>query len=129
MVGARITAIPGSSEAYVGGVVAYDNRIKRALLEVPAGMLESHGAVSEQVAVAMAEGARRHLGADVAVAVTGIAGPDGGTEEKPVGTVWLAVAGPRGSSARQLRLFGNREEIRVRATEGALLALLQALPG
>jgi nicotinamide-nucleotide amidase len=128
LVGARITAIPGSSESYVGGVVAYDNRIKEQLLRVPPDLLEAHGAVSEPVALAMAEGARRHVGADVAVAVTGIAGPDGGTEEKPVGTVWLAVAGPGGSSARQLRLFGNREEVRLRATEAALFDLLKALP-
>lgn len=128
MVGARITAVPGSSESYVGGVVAYDNRIKEQLLRVPAELLESHGAVSEAVAVAMAEGARQQLGADIAVAVTGIAGPDGGTEEKPVGTVWVAVAGPQGSSSRRLRLFGNREEVRLRATEHALLDLLQAMP-
>lgn len=128
MVGARITSVPGSSESYVGGVVAYDNRLKRHLLQVPADLLDAHGAVSEPVAVAMAEGAQRALGADVAVSVTGIAGPDGGTEEKPVGTVWLAVAGPQGSTARKLRLFGDREEVRLRATEHALLDLLRALP-
>ena len=128
LIGARITAIPGSSDCYLGGVVAYDNRVKRTVLEVPAEVLDSHGAVSEPVVLAMAEGARRHLGADVAVAVTGIAGPGGGTEDKPVGTVWLAVATPRGASARKIRLFGNREEVRLRATEHALLDLLQSLP-
>lgn len=123
MVGMRLTSIPGSSAAYVGGVVAYSNRVKEAQLGVPAGLLAAHGAVSEPVALAMAEGARERFGADWAAAVTGVAGPDGGTADKPVGLVWVAVAGPEGTTARQLRLFGNREEVRARATD-AVLALL-----
>ncbi|HEX9951019.1 MAG TPA: CinA family nicotinamide mononucleotide deamidase-related protein [Rubricoccaceae bacterium] len=93
-VSARLTSVPGSSRAFVGGVVAYDNRIKTSLLGVPEALLREHGAVSEPVVRAMAEGARARLGADVGVATSGVAGPGGGTPEKPVGTVWIAVSWP-----------------------------------
>jgi nicotinamide-nucleotide amidase len=126
MVAARLTAVPGSSASFVGGVVAYADDVKRRELGVPDELLAEHGAVSAEVAAAMAEGARNRLGADVAVAVTGIAGPGGGTPEKPVGRVHLHAAGPDGSLARMLDLPGEREQIRVRATVTAL-HLLRAL--
>jgi nicotinamide-nucleotide amidase len=96
LVAARLTDVPGSSRSFVGGVVAYADEVKQAELDVPGELLAEHGAVSAEVAAAMAEGARRRLDADVAVAVTGIAGPDGGTPEKPVGLVYLHAAGPDG---------------------------------
>jgi nicotinamide-nucleotide amidase len=126
MVSARLTSIPGSSVSFVGGVVAYADDVKRNELGVSDELLVEHGAVSAEVAAAMAEGARDRLGVDVAVAVTGIAGPDGGTPEKPVGRVHLHAAGPDGSLARLLDLPGEREQIRVRATVTAL-HLLRAL--
>jgi nicotinamide-nucleotide amidase len=126
MVAARLTGVPGSSASFVGGVVAYADAVKRSELDVPEGLLSEHGAVSAEVAAAMAEGARGRLDADVAVAVTGIAGPDGGTPEKPVGLVHIHAAGPDGSLARMLELPGEREQIRVRATVTAL-HLLRAL--
>jgi nicotinamide-nucleotide amidase len=126
MVAARLTGVPGSSASFVGGVVSYADEVKRAELDVPEELLVEHGAVSAEVAAAMAEGARQRLGAEVAVAVTGVAGPDGGTPEKPVGRVHLHAAGPDGSLARVLDLPGEREQIRVRATVTAL-HLLRAL--
>ena len=128
LLGARITSVPGSSSAYLGGIVAYDNRVKEVQLGVSPGILAAHGAVSEPVAAAMADGVRARLGGDWALAVTGVAGPDGGTPEKPVGLVWIALAGPEGTTARQLRLFGNREEVRARAADAALALLLAHLP-
>jgi nicotinamide-nucleotide amidase len=126
MVAARLTGVPGSSASFVGGVVAYADEVKRSELGVPEELLARHGAVSAEVAAAMAEGAREALGADVAVAVTGVAGPDGGTPEKPVGRVHIHAAGPDGSLTRMLDLPGEREQIRVRATVTAL-HLLRAL--
>jgi len=126
MVAARLTGVPGSSASFVGGVVAYADEVKRSELGVPEELLAEHGAVSAEVAAAMAEGARGRLGADVAVAVTGVAGPDGGTPEKPVGRVHIHAAGPDGSVVRMLDLPGEREQIRVRATVTAL-HLLRAL--
>jgi competence/damage-inducible protein CinA-like protein len=126
MVAARLTDIAGSSVSFVGGVVAYADEVKRDELEVSETLLAEHGAVSAEVAAAMAEGARRRLGADVVVAVTGIAGPDGGTPEKPVGRVHLHVAGPEASLARVLDVPGEREQVRHRATVTAL-HLLRAL--
>jgi nicotinamide-nucleotide amidase len=119
MLGARITAIPGSSDVFVGGVLAYDNSTKIELLGVAAAEIEAHGAVSEPVAVAMARGVRIRLGSDVGIAITGVAGPGGGTPAKPVGTVWIALDG-KASGARGLRLIGDRTEIRQRATQAAL---------
>ena len=101
LVAHALTEVPGSSATFRGGVVAYANDAKVALLGVDPGLLERHGAVSAEVAVAMAEGARSRLGADLAVAVTGVAGPDGGTAEKPVGLVYVCAAGPDGSRVRR----------------------------
>jgi nicotinamide-nucleotide amidase len=120
LVSARLTAVPGSSAVYVGGVVAYSNEVKERELGVPAVLLEEHGAVSAEAAQAMAEGVRSRLGADVGVAVTGVAGPDGGTAEKPVGLVFVHAAGPDGAEARRTELPGDREMVRGRATAAAL---------
>lgn len=128
MVGAALTDIAGSSAHYLGGVVSYSNQAKIDLLDVPAGLLARHGAVSEQTAAAMAEGARARLGADVAVAVTGIAGPEGGTDDKPVGLVWFGVATAVGTRSHERRfLSGDRESVRSRATAAALDLVRRAL--
>jgi nicotinamide-nucleotide amidase len=120
MVAQRLTAIPGSSDVFRGAVVAYSNDVKLAELSVPKDVLERHGAVSAETAAAMAEGARERLGADVAVAVTGIAGPGGGTPEKPVGLVYLHAAGPDGELALDLDIPGGRESVRSRSAAAAL---------
>jgi nicotinamide-nucleotide amidase len=129
MVAARLTGVPGSSASFVGGVVAYADDVKRAELDVPEELLAAHGAVSPEVAAAMAEGARARLGAEVAVSVTGVAGPDGGTPEKPVGRVYLHATGPEGALTRMLDLPGEREQVRVRATVTALHLLRALLTG
>jgi nicotinamide-nucleotide amidase len=108
-VAARLTSVAGASRYVRGAVVAYDNSAKTALLGVSEELLRTHGAVSEPVALAMAAGARHALGADVAVATTGIAGPGGGTAEKPVGTIFLAVDAPAGARAVRHRLTTDRE--------------------
>lgn len=127
MVGARLTEVPGSSEWFAGGVVAYSNAVKEAVLGVPAGTLETHGAVSDAVARAMANGARAVLACDWSIAITGVAGPGGGTPDKPVGLVFVAVAGPPGTVVRELRLHGDRERVRMRASTIALHLLREAL--
>ena len=129
MVATRLTGIAGSSASFVGGVVAYANEVKQGELGVSEELIAEHGAVSAEAAAAMAEGARHRLGADVAVAVTGVAGPDGGTPEKPVGRVHLHAVGPEGSLARMLDLPGEREQVRVRATVTALHLLRALLTG
>jgi nicotinamide-nucleotide amidase len=120
LVAARLTSVPGSSDIFRGGVVAYDNEVKRAQLGVSAETLATHGAVSAETASEMALGARESLGADVAVSTTGIAGPGGGTPEKPVGLVYLHASGPGAELARELNLPGDREAVRRRATAAAL---------
>ncbi len=120
MVAARLTNVAGASRAFLGGVVAYANEVKEGELGVPAELLERYGAVSPEAAQAMAQGARARLGADVAVAVTGIAGPDGGTPEKPVGLVYLHVEGPDGGLGREFSFPGDRGSIRARSAVGAL---------
>jgi nicotinamide-nucleotide amidase len=127
LLGARITARPGSSDYFVGGVISYANQAKMDLLDVPPGMLAQHGAVSDEVARAMAEGARAALGADYALSVTGVAGPDGGTPDKPVGLVYLGCAGPSGTSARKSSFPGDRETVRTFSATGALHLLREAL--
>jgi nicotinamide-nucleotide amidase len=120
MIGVRLTDVPGSSEVYLGGVIAYSDDVKRRELDVPEEVLRQHGAVSAETAAAMAQGARVRFEADVAVSVTGIAGPGGGSPEKPVGLVYIAVESGRGTAARSGVLPGDREAIRVRATALAL---------
>jgi PncC family amidohydrolase len=123
----RLTGVPGSSRYLLGGVVAYHNRVKTAVLRVPPRLLARHGAVSGPVAAAMARGARRVLHADLAVAVTGIAGPGGGSAGKPVGLVHLAVCGF--GRTRRLRVVfeGDRRRVREQATDLALIMLLEHL--
>jgi nicotinamide-nucleotide amidase len=120
LVGGRITDVPGSSDVFAGAVVCYANRLKTEMLGVAPEMIAKHGAVSEAVAKAMAEGGRARLGVDLAVAVTGIAGPSGGTEEKPVGTVWFAIAAPGGTDSKRVIFLGSRREVRERAAQTAL---------
>jgi nicotinamide-nucleotide amidase len=126
MVGQRLTAVPGASAVFRGGVIAYDNSVKRDLLSVSESDLARHGAVSGEVALAMARGVRERAGAGIAIGITGVAGPGGGTDEKPVGMVWVALAGV-GETSRCLRLFGTREEIRQRAAQAALDMVRRAL--
>jgi nicotinamide-nucleotide amidase len=120
LVAARLTSVPGSSDVFLGAVVSYADEVKVQELGVPEALLRAHGAVSPQVARAMALGARERLGADVAVSVTGIAGPGGGTPEKPVGLVYLHAAGPGGERAGELDFPGDRATIRTRAAVAAL---------
>jgi nicotinamide-nucleotide amidase len=118
--GARITARPGSSDYFAGGVISYGNQAKMDLLGVPTDALAQYGAVSEEVARAMAEGARAALHADYALSITGVAGPDGGTPQKPVGLVYLGCAGPMGAQVRRADLPGDRETVRAVSTTCAL---------
>jgi nicotinamide-nucleotide amidase len=120
LVGARITDVPGASSVYLGGIVSYSDRAKVARLGVAEDLLERHGAVSEPVARAMAEGVRAAFEASIGVAVTGIAGPGGGTEAKPVGMVWLAVTDREGTESRRFDFPGSREMVRERSAHKAL---------
>jgi nicotinamide-nucleotide amidase len=129
LVAARLTAVPGASAVFKGGVVSYANDVKESTLGVPRAVLERHGAVSAETAEAMAQGVRERLGADVGVSVTGVAGPDGGTEEKPVGLVFVHAVGPDGQEARRSDFPGDREMIRGRATAAALHLVRRLLQG
>lgn len=122
----RITAVPGASAVFLGGVVSYANAVKRDVLGVPQEVLERVGAVSAECAAAMAAGVRERLGADAAVSVTGIAGPDGGTPLKPVGLVFFGVATRAGARAEERRFAGGREAVRRQAAAHALALLLAA---
>jgi nicotinamide-nucleotide amidase len=128
LVGGRLTSVPGASAVFVGGLIAYDDAVKVRELGVPADAIATHGAVSEPVVRAMAAGAQRRFMADGVIAVSGIAGPDGGTDEKPVGTVWLCAAWGAEQRAVRLGLPGDREEIRGRAAQAALDLLRRLLP-
>ena len=127
LVGALLTGRPGSSAWYLGGIVAYANDLKLRLLGVPAAVLAAQGAVSLAVAEAMAAGARAAARSDYAVSLTGIAGPDGGTPEKPVGLVFIGVAAPHGTATFKHHFSGSRADIRQAATETALRHLLEAV--
>ncbi len=129
LVAARLTSVPGASEAFAGSVVAYSNELKQSQLGVPSELLAEHGAVSAESAAAMARGARERLAVDVAVAVTGIAGPGGGTPEKPVGLVYLHAEGPDGGLAREIDFPGDRASIRARSAVGALHLVRRLLSG
>ncbi|QQE11121.1 competence/damage-inducible protein A [Planctomycetota bacterium] len=128
MIGEMVTSVSGSSSVYAGGFVTYSNEMKEALLKVPHELLVEHGAVSREVVKAMAEGAVHETGADYGIGVTGIAGPDGGTDEKPVGTVWMGIAKKNNTGETTcitglLRLSGSRERIRDRAAKCCLQGL------
>ncbi|HET6795916.1 MAG TPA: competence/damage-inducible protein A [Gemmatimonadales bacterium] len=127
LLGARLTEIPGSSDVFVGGIIAYDNRLKVELLDVSPALIAEHGAVSEPVARAMASGAAGRFGTDAALSVTGIAGPGGGTPSKPVGTVWLACSLNGAVEARRVLFTGSRHDIRARAAQAALFFLYRRL--
>ncbi|HET6836808.1 MAG TPA: nicotinamide-nucleotide amidohydrolase family protein, partial [Gemmatimonadales bacterium] len=127
LVGTRLTEIPGSSDVFVGGVIAYDNAVKRDVLDVPAAVLEQHGAVSEPAARAMVDGLTRRFQVPAAVSVTGIAGPGGGSEAKPVGTVWISCLVHGAGSTRRFLFPGTRHEIRARAAQAALHLLLRQI--
>jgi len=124
LIGAALTAVPGSSRTFLGGIIAYDNSVKIQELAVHRSVLEAHGAVSSQVAAAMASGIRARLRASVALSVTGVAGPDGGSEERPVGLVWFGMASDDGVRTYRMQFKGDRNVIRTRATTHALALLL-----
>lgn len=128
LLAARLTELPGSSAYVAGGVVAYANEAKVNLLGVDAGLIDAHGAVSQEVAEAMAAGALGRFGADTAVAITGVAGPGGGTADKPVGTVWFSVMLADGPTVtRSVRLPGERSDVRERSTTVAMHLLRRTL--
>jgi nicotinamide-nucleotide amidase len=129
LIAAAITEVGGASAVFMGGFVTYDTGLKREVLGVGAGLVERHGAVSAEVALAMAEGARDRARVSLAVAVTGIAGPGGGSAEKPVGLVHLAVARGDGETVNESHVFsGARADVRAQTVESALKLLLQSLP-
>ncbi|MGC2420592.1 MAG: competence/damage-inducible protein A [Candidatus Acidiferrales bacterium] len=120
MVAERLTNVPGSSAYFIGGVVCYGNEVKTSVAGVPPELIESKGAVSSEVALALADGIRKRMGATLGVGVTGIAGPSGGTPEKPVGLVYIGIADERGAREKSFRFLGDRDQIRQRATQAAL---------
>ena len=125
LIAATLTSVAGSSGYFLGGVVSYSNEAKEAFLDVPAATLEAHGAVSAQVAKAMAAGARARFEADLAAGITGIAGPDGGSEEKPVGLTYLGLAHGAGTDVRRFTFSGDREANRLAGTQAALEWLIE----
>ncbi|MDQ3525573.1 MAG: CinA family protein [Chloroflexota bacterium] len=127
LVVARLTSVPGSSGYMKGGIVAYANVAKEQLLGVPKETLANPGAVSEECAIAMAEGARDRLGATWAISTTGIAGPDGGTDRKPVGLVYIGLAGPDGTTVERYVFPGDRHAIVTAACDRALAMLVEAV--
>jgi len=127
LVGHAITEVAGSSDYYVGGIISYSNALKHAELGVDDTTLERHGAVSAQTAVAMAQGARQRYGADVAVAVTGIAGPSGGTDSKPVGLTYVALADADGDEVRRYVWDADRHANKLSSARAALTIVLEHL--
>lgn len=127
LIAGAITAVPGSSEYFLGGVVSYANAVKTKLLGVPEEILSTAGAVSGECARFMARGAAKALGADWTVSVTGVAGPDGGSAEKPIGTVWFGLYGPGGVEAHVRHFAGGRAAVRAQTAAHALSMLIEAL--
>jgi len=126
-IGAALTAVPGSSAGYKGGIISYTNAVKEKLLQVDPMILEREGAVSASVAEAMAEGARRVLEADVAVSVTGLAGPGGDEYGNPVGTVYIGYSDTRHTLSRHFIFSGDREQVRLRSVEAALKLIIEEM--
>ena len=127
LVGGAVTSVSGSSEVFLGGIISYANEVKMNVLGVPREVLDAVGAVSSECAAAMAEGARRLTGADVAVSTTGIAGPGGGSAEKPVGLVWFGLATAEGTRTEKAIFRGDREGVRANAVTHALGMLTMAV--
>jgi len=127
LLGDVITNLPGSSEYFQGGVIAYSNQVKINLLKVSAELLKKNGAVSPEVALSMARGVRKLLGSSVGVAITGIAGPDGGSEEKPVGLIYISVLTPELEVVKRFHFAGNRREIKTQSAETAIKLLISLL--
>lgn len=125
--GSALTRVSGSSEVFLGGVIAYSNAVKAKSLGIDPAVIDQYSAVSAEVALAMAKGVVNHIGSDWGVSITGIAGPQGGTPEKPVGTVWIGVAGPNVETAIKMQWRGSREQIRQRSVFGALNELRKAM--
>lgn len=126
-VGKMLTDIPGSSKCYKGGIISYTNEVKHSVLGVPKELLDNLGPVSEPVAIAMAEGARRITNADIAVSVTGLAGPDGDGSGRPVGLVYIALNSERETLCRQLQLSGDRFSVREQACYEIFALIMRAL--
>ena len=129
LIAATLTSVPGSSGYFLGGVVSYSNDAKEAFLDVPAAALAAHGAVSAQVAKAMAQGAQARFGSTLAIGITGIAGPDGGSDEKPVGLTYIGRADAGGADVRRFMFGGDRAENREAGTQAALEWLIEAAEG
>lgn len=127
MIGAAFTDIAGSSKFYYGGIIAYDNTIKKKLLEVPAEILDTHGAVSSQTALAMVLGVKKQMGTDCAISTTGIAGPGGGTPDKPVGLVYIGISVGEMSETYRIQFSGSRDQIRQQTVQTALDCLFTML--
>ncbi len=125
MIGAALTEIPGSSDVYCGGVISYTNAVKAELLSVPQTVLDQFGPVSSQVAEAMAQGIKRRLAADVAVSVTGLAGPGGDNFGNPVGTVYIGYSDASVTCSKEYHFSGDRQRVRQQAAEQALTLILQ----
>jgi len=123
----RITEVPGASAYFLGGVVAYDNRVKVEWVGVPERLFDDHGAVSREAAAAMSENGRSRFGTDLCLAITGIAGPGGGSPEKPVGTVFVSVSDRSETRAERFHFDGNRERVRQHAVDAALEMALELL--
>lgn len=129
MLGEWITAVPGSSAYFLGGVLSYDDSVKERLLGVPPDVIRTHGAVSAECALAMARGVRDLLRADVAVSITGVAGPGGGTYAKPVGTTFVALSTPQSERVAQHLWSGTRQENREQSAQAALKMLIDYMVG
>jgi len=127
MLAAQLTTLPGSSTVFFGGVVAYANSVKQTILDVPEHTIRTHGSVSEACAIAMVDGIVQRTGADCGIAITGVAGPSGGSVEKPVGTVWIAITTPIGQIAEHQMFTGSREQIRAQAVLSAIYLLVACL--
>ncbi len=129
LVAHRITNVQGASVYFEAGLVTYSNKAKEDFLSVPGAVIRAKGAVSDEVARSMAEGVRKAAGVDIGLAITGIAGPGGGTDEKPVGTVYIALAVPDGTFVRKFSFQGDRAEVKLQTSEEALLFILDHLEG
>ena len=127
LLGSVITSVPGSSSFFLGGVVSYSNAAKENILNVKLSTMIENGAVSEETAVEMAEGARELFGSDVAVSITGVAGPGGGTAAKPVGLVWIGISVKEGTSAKRFDFGGSRDDVRTSAAKAAMELIIKTV--